>query len=563
MGGTANLTWSTTNASSCTATGGWTGSRPTSGSESVANLRVSTTFTLACTNAGVTVSTAVSIDVRPVPAPAVTLDVTPRLVRRGERVTVAWSATNADQCRADWLGPFGDVPTTGTSTIDTSTLLGGPSGVRLQCFGPSGDTSVSRTFDVAMVAGTIVTPLGVLADTDINDPNAPYESNDTTSRAIPIPDFGWTPGYVNVAGAGPAGRSFATGDVRDYFRISPSRTGIVLRLRLPTVDEAAPVGARDDADLYLYDSTGTLLDAAVGTGATEVLALPGRDNYLIEVRAVRGGMNYLLSAEDSIAPTALTPERLTAEFVSGEAIVTVRGGAAATPDAAARRLSQSGYFARAGEPGREQRMLLPLTTRARALSAAPDSTRVPAALEARLATLLQLKALRARSDVAAADLNRVVQADALVPTDPLYDRQRWHYELLNAPTAWDISTGANSVIVAIVDSGVVITHPDLQPKLEPGYDFVSDPNGLDRDGLDGDPSDPGFDSSGQWVFHGTHVAGTVGAAANNGVGGVGVSWNARLMPLRVLDGRAGTTYDVLQAVRFAAGLLRPRISLDT
>lgn len=554
LGSTASLSWSTTNASSCTASGGWSGSRPTSGTESIPNLTVRTTFVLECTNAGVTASATITIEVRPVAAPTITFDATPLLTRRGQPVTLTWSTTDATDCSGSWAGSPGPVPTTGSAQVDTSNfLVGGRITVGLNCNGPGGNATATRAFDVAVLAGTLVTPLGVFADTDINDPDAPYLSNDTTAGAIPIPDFGWTPGYVNVPGGGPAGRSQVAGDVSDYYRVSASMTDVVVRLTLPTVDESAPVGARDDADLYLYDSLGTLVDASVGNGRTESLLLRSSNNWIVEVRAAKGGMNYLLTTEDPVATTSLAAERVSAAFVPGEAIVAFAGDRNASAAAAA-RAAESGYVALAGSPGREQRVALPFGDRARARIASTSDTRVPLALQDRLATLLQLKALRARSDVRSADLNRIVRADALQPTDPLYARQRWHYELANLPVAWDTSTGSNAVVVAVVDSGVVTAHPDLAPKLEPGYDFVSDAAGLDGNGLDADPSDPGFDAGGRWIFHGTHVAGTIGAAANNGVGGAGVAWNARVMPIRVLDGRDGTTYDVLQGVRYAAGL---------
>lgn len=106
-------------------------------------------------------------------------------------------------------------------------------------------------------------------------------------------------------------------------------------------------------------------------------------------------------------------------------------------------------------------------------------------------------------------------AQAVVPSDPLVTA--WTYEAANLPAAWDVTTGSESVSIAILDSGVQATHPDLAGGVDPGYDFV------DRDG---DPADV--------LGHGTAVAGIAAARANNGLGAAGACWSCRILPLRVL-----------------------------
>ncbi len=108
-------------------------------------------------------------------------------------------------------------------------------------------------------------------------------------------------------------------------------------------------------------------------------------------------------------------------------------------------------------------------------------------------------------------------ATAFTPSDP--DGRHPAYAALNLPQAWELTTGSPNVVVAIVDSGVDASHPDLAGAVLPGYDFV------DRDTDASDPPGSG---------HGTAVSGVAAARANNGVGGVGACFDCRVLPLRVL-----------------------------
>jgi len=164
-------------------------------------------------------------------------------------------------------------------------------------------------------------------------------------------------------------------------------------------------------------------------------------------------------------------------------------------------------------------------------------------------TLAAVAALKARSNVVYAEPNFILEP-LLTPNDPRYPEQ-WHYGAIRLPEAWDIETGSNSVRVAVIDSGIFSAHTDLASKLLSGYDFVSDASiAGDADGRDPNPEDTGSGSD----FHGTHVTGTVGAASNNATGVAGVSWGARLVPVRALSSEGGTLADVADALRWAAGL---------
>jgi serine protease len=173
--------------------------------------------------------------------------------------------------------------------------------------------------------------------------------------------------------------------------------------------------------------------------------------------------------------------------------------------------------------------------------------------------------LAALPDVEYAEPDYVMRA-TLVPNDPSYGVQ-WHYfEALgvNAQAAWDITTGSAAVRVAVIDTGIT-DHPDLDGRWIGGYDFIADvPTANDGNGRDSDPHDPG-----DWVtanlcgpgepaenssWHGTHVAGTIGAASNNGLGVAGINWVSPIVPVRVLGRCGGFTSDIVDGMRWAAGL---------
>lgn len=196
---------------------------------------------------------------------------------------------------------------------------------------------------------------------------------------------------------------------------------------------------------------------------------------------------------------------------------------------------------------------------------------------------------RLQSDPAVeyAEVDRILRP-LVVPIDPLYLNQ-WQLHSyadpdnepggMNLPAAWDITTGASSVVIAVLDTGIV-AHSDIDAtRRVPGFDFVSPdpvPSGAppsfftanDGDGRDNDPTDPGdwatqdevddpntaciqvADSS----WHGTHVSGIITATADNAVGIAGINWTSRLLPVRVLGKCGGSTSDIADGIRWAAGL---------
>jgi len=164
-----------------------------------------------------------------------------------------------------------------------------------------------------------------------------------------------------------------------------------------------------------------------------------------------------------------------------------------------------------------------------------------------------------------------------LPVDDTFYSAQWHFFSpssgdygVDAPAAWGIITGTADVVVAVIDTGIT-DHPDLAARYLAGYDFIDDvPTANDGDGRDPDPSD-----SGDWIttaeanqaggpfegcpvvnssWHGTHVAGTIGAATNNNLGVAGINWNAMILPVRVLGKCGGYTSDIADGMRWAAGI---------
>lgn len=220
---------------------------------------------------------------------------------------------------------------------------------------------------------------------------------------------------------------------------------------------------------------------------------------------------------------------------------------------------------------------------------------------ARDRTVALLDSLRADPNVEYAQPNYRVYAVGrstsawrvrLVPNDSRFTDQ-WHYRNngtgsgespggINLPDAWDTTTGSTSIVVAILDTGILPGHEDIQPSghLVTGFDMISDPFvANDGDGRDADPTDPGdaivvgecdpgpppqppVNLPDSW--HGTHVAGTVGVGAtNNNLGVSGVNWNVSVQAVRVLGKCGGATSDINDAIRWAAGLPVPGVPNNT
>lgn len=154
---------------------------------------------------------------------------------------------------------------------------------------------------------------------------------------------------------------------------------------------------------------------------------------------------------------------------------------------------------------------------------------------------------------------------ALVPNDTFYPSQ-WHLPQISAESAWDITTGSSTVVVAVIDAGIDLDHPDLAENIWinngeipnngidddqngfiddiNGWDFVDDNNSPVPEIIEGADLDA--------ISHGTTIAGVIGAVGNNGKGLTGVSWDVRIMSIRTLDEfGTGSSFDTVHSINYA------------
>jgi serine protease len=212
----------------------------------------------------------------------------------------------------------------------------------------------------------------------------------------------------------------------------------------------------------------------------------------------------------------------------------------------------------------------------------PVTLKTLSPMQARDRTLEVLRQLRADPNVLYAQPNYILRI-VRTPNDPRFPEQ-WHYRDhgtgtgqspggISLPRAWDTTTGSSSIVVAVLDTGILPNHPDIagSPNLIAGFDMISDATiGNDGGGRDNDPTDPGDAVAANECFpgspalpnswHGTHVAGTIGVGrTDNGVGVAGVNWTVGLQAVRVLGKCGGTIADINDGIRWAAGLAVPGV----
>ena len=135
-----------------------------------------------------------------------------------------------------------------------------------------------------------------------------------------------------------------------------------------------------------------------------------------------------------------------------------------------------------------------------------------------------------------AEPNYIASISDVTPSDPYFQSNQWDIQRIQAPAAWDLTCGLDSVIVAVLDTGVDYNHPDLVGRIVAGRDLY---NG------DSDPMDD--------HGHGTSVAGIIGASTNNGIGVAGVTWLPKIMPIKVASASGSAPYyTIANGITYAA-----------
>lgn len=456
--------------------------------------------------------------------------------------------------------------------------------------GGSGSNSSSSETEITppitgdlSINGKILPEALVDIDFDTNDPESNLsQSNNGFVDAQPLSNYYTVNGFATKVATNRAGDRFANdNDDVDVYKVS-LEVGQQLRLQIVDFEEISTTGSafQGDLDLILFNSD--LLEISRSESITEFesIVVPneniGDGSYYVVILAYSGSSKYVLNI-DPISDITNT-NFIQPKFMMNEAIIKFKQPLPTNSETSISTTSSISSISentlnklplQLSHNSFNRAMLTTFTpSAANTLSANNTGTKSDSPFLSELnalnpksyehfMTLNNIKDLRMRDDVEYAQPN-YIRTIKRTPNDKHYSKQ-WHYPAINLTQAWDLTTGtpsSGSVIVAVIDTGVFLDHEDLRDQLVPGYDFISNTlNSADNDGIDSNPDDPGDGAQlGTSSWHGTHVAGTIAASTNNNIGIAGVSWGAKIMPLRVLGPQGGTDYDIGQAALFAARL---------
>ncbi len=481
-----------------------------------------------------------------------------RGVRSGTRVRCRSGARRAAPRRVDSPGPVGlglalpyEVPMDARPlyALSLAALLAVPA--LPGCGGGGGDGGgTPPASSTATIAGRIVLDTGDFGIVAEREPNG------SIAVAQPLPPLPLSSSFVVAGDAGVDVARYGLVDAVDAYRFLSLATQAV-DVTLDARTDGILLGVFDLAVFRTSDGQPVASSAGAANPKVVTFTADADASYDVVVSATLGSGAYTLELASSPAPVPgrVADGRVVADDVPPRGLALSADAisyALDEPDCAPRRV-----VVRVGTEAAVERVIAVAGARlVRRTSGGSLVLEVPSAFRdagAREAVAAAAR-LRVEPDVAFAEPDWIVRSCA-VPNDPEYGRQ-WNLDAIGAPSAWDVTTGSPSVVVGVLDSGIV-AHPDLDPQRVAGYDFVSDPGTAgDGDGRDPDPTDPGGttlpDGSHEW--HGSHVAGILGARGNDGYGVCGVAPGCRLMPLRVTGQGGGTVSDLADALRYAAGL---------
>ena len=434
-----------------------------------------------------------------------------------------------------------------------------------------GSTDDGSTDSVYTLSGQLSVAASVAVDSDVNDIYADYTSNDSPASAQSVSNTATVQGFASAEATGgtvsgyPSLERFATTyDADDWYAVT-LQAGQTIRLQIVDYSSSTYSGYSGDLDLFVYaaDDTDWPLYSSSSNSETDEVTVAETGSYLINVYAYAGISKYVLQFTSATSSSEIAVQPMD-DFVANQMIIKT----AASTTSASAMMSSAGIQASVSKvkqsaPDRPSLMTISRSeAQLQALAGGGSTDPLRAFSETmydKRQTLIDIKTMALQDGVEYAEPN-YIRKPLATPDDTYYSYQ-WHYPQINLPQAWNITTGtpdSGNVIVAVIDTGVYLAHPDLDGKIsaDGGYDFISNTSiSNDGDGIDSNPDDPGDSTNlSESSWHGTHVAGTVAAESDNAAGVSGVSWGAKIMPLRVLGIGGGTSDDIIEAVYYAAGL---------
>ena len=305
------------------------------------------------------------------------------------------------------------------------------------------DTGTSSSDAEYTISGTISVPGNTDIDSDVNEINAAPIANNTFGTAqILKKNPVIVGGYANTPQTGETGNSYDDGDVNDFYRIALTKNETVT-LYIAEYGNA-------DLDLYLYDIDETLVAplSPPEDDAIEKVQAPLAGTYYVEVRAVSGASNYILTMGQGIAAATIMDERLAEDFMPGDIVVQFKPDAQDRLETVSRAVDDGefmglrtasalphGEMVLALDPDNRQQVFraldIPLPETNRQLFEADDPE-----MQLKLDTLRTIDALKKRPDVLVAEPNYMRRPMA-EPNDEYYALQ-WHYPLIHLPQAWEV-----------------------------------------------------------------------------------------------------------------------------
>lgn len=414
--------------------------------------------------------------------------------------------------------------------VDHTFTQAGLHKIRLSYTTQGGRKGVAETeviIQSGSIHGEIFSALNTLVDIDTRDPNEPPGNNDSFSSAQPLTASTRISGVVDV------------NDTVDFYQVQLQKNQSI---NLQVADQVNRAFESIQFQVYNSDDTSTPIFDGVTQQSNGHLSLPfiapENNSYFIKLSAVSPRIYGAKTHSHGIYSLHIEAAIDVASFVKGELVVMMKEN----------RQYQAQGLTNKVNLGRIKAVSL---SNARQFMAAKNIS-FGAQLEnnTHWQTLQAARILASQEDVLYAEPNwkRYPSAELTEVSDPLFPSQ-WHYSAINLESAWQAmgERGSDSVTVAVLDTGVLLSHPDLSGNLVAGYDFIDN---------DSDANDPGDKSiSGQRSsFHGTHVAGTVAATEGNAIGGTGVAPGVKIMPVRVLGRDGGTSIQIISGLCFAAQL---------